>query len=194
MKNLVSLGLGSNLFLGPIPDGPFSCRGLKALNLAHNNLSGELPNNFKNLKSLTQLSLSNTSLSNILSALRILQHCRNLSMLVLTRNFLDEQIPNDVSLEFKNLNSLILANCQLRGPIPQWLSHCHNLQFLDLSWNHLGGNIPSWFGKFESLFYLDLSNNSLKGEIPKSLTELQSLISGNITIEEPNLSFLFDLA
>ncbi|KAM4088231.1 hypothetical protein ACB094_07G055300 [Castanea mollissima] len=185
MKNLVSLGLGSNLFHGPIPNSLSSCRGLKTLNLARNNLSGELPNDFKNLKSLTQLSLSNTSLSNILSTLRILQHCRNLSMLVLARNFHDEQIPNDVSLEFKNLNSLILANCQLSGPIPEWLSRCHKLQFLDLSWNHLGGNIPSWFGKFESLFYLDLSNNSLKGEIPKSLTELRSLISGKVTIEEP---------
>ncbi|KAM4098316.1 hypothetical protein ACJW30_07G068200 [Castanea mollissima] len=181
--------LGSNLFHGLIPNSLFSCRGLKALNLGRNNLGGKLPNNLKNLKSLTQLSLSNTSLSNILSALRILQHCRNLSMLGLTRNFHDEQIPNEVSLEFKNLNSLILANCQLRGPIPQWLSGCHNLQFLDLSWNHLGGNIPSWVGKFNSLFYLDLSNNSLKGEIPKSLTELQSLISGKVTIEEPVSSF-----
>ncbi|KAK4564214.1 hypothetical protein RGQ29_006338 [Quercus rubra] len=189
MKNLVSLGLGNNLFHGPIPDSLSSCRGLKTLNLGRNNLSGELPNNFKNLKSLTQLSLSNTSLSNILSTLRILQHCRNLSMLVLTRNFHDEQIPNDVSLEFKNLNSLIIGNCQLRGPIPEWLSRCHKLQFLDLAWNHLGGNIPSWFGKFESLFYLDLSNNSLKGAIPKSLTELRSLISGKVTIEEPVSSF-----
>ena len=94
-----------------------------------------------------------------------------------------------MSLEFKNLNSLILANCQLRGPIPQWLSRCHNLQFLDLSWNHLGGNLPSWVGKFDSLFYLDLSNNSLKGELPKSLTELQCLISGKMTIEEPVSSF-----
>ena len=69
------------------------------------------------------------------------------------------------------------------------MSRCHKLQFLDLSFNHLGGNIPSWFGKFESLFYLDLSNNSLKGEIPKSLAELRSLISGNVTIEEPVPSF-----
>ena len=90
MKNLVSLGLGSNLFHGPIPNSLSSCRGLKAPNLGRNNLGGELPNNFKNLKSLTQLSLSNTSLSNILSALRILQHCRNLSMLGLARNFHDE--------------------------------------------------------------------------------------------------------
>ena len=87
MKNLVSLGLGSNLFHGPIPNSLSSCRGLKAPNLGRKNLGGELTNNFKNLKSLTQLSLSNTSLSNILSALRILQHCRNLSMLGLARNF-----------------------------------------------------------------------------------------------------------
>ncbi|XP_065623938.1 phytosulfokine receptor 1 [Quercus suber] len=93
-------------------------------------------------------------------------------------------MPNDENLHFKNLNSLLLSNCQLKGPIPQWLSRCHKLQFLELSWNHLGGNIPSWVGKFDSLFYLDLSNNSLKGEIPKSLTELQSLVSGKVTIEE----------
>ncbi|XP_030942710.1 phytosulfokine receptor 1-like [Quercus lobata] len=191
MKNLVSLGLGSNLFHSPIPDSLFSCRGLKALDLARNNLGGELPNNFKNLKSLTQLSLSNTSLSNILSALTILQHCSNLSMLVLSMNFHDEQMPNDENLHFENLNSLLLSNCQLRGPIPQWLSRCHKLQFLELSWNHLGGNIPSWVGKFDSLFYLDLSNNSLKGEIPKSLTELQSLISGKVTIEGPISAFEF---
>ncbi|KAL4614873.1 hypothetical protein ACB092_07G084000 [Castanea dentata] len=189
MKNFVSLDLGSNLFLGPIPEGLSSCRRLKTLNLARNNLGGELPNSYKNLKALTHLSLSNTSLSNILSTLKILQYCRNLSMLVLTMNFHDEQMPNDENLQFKNLESLILANCKLRGSIPQWLSSCHKLQLLDLSWNHLGGNIPSWFGKFESLFYLDFSNNSFKGEIPKSLTELQSLIIGNITIEEPVSSF-----
>ena len=110
-------------------------------------------------------------------------------MLVLKMNFHDEQMPNDENLHLKSLNSLILANCKLRGSIPQWLSSCHKLQLLVLSWNHLGGSIPSWFGKFESLFYLDLSKNSLKGEIPKSLTELQSLISGNITIDEPVSSF-----
>ena len=41
---------------------------------------------------------------------------------------------------------------------------------------------------------MDLSNNSLKGEIPKSLSELQSLISGNITIDEPVSSFQFHTA
>ena len=115
-------------------------------------------------------------------------------MLALSMNFHDEQMPNYENLLFKNLESLILGNCKLRGSIPQWLSSCHKLRLLDLSWNHLVGSVPSWFGKFESLFYSDLSMNSLQGEIPKSLTELRSLISGNITIEEPDSSFQFHLA
>ena len=115
-------------------------------------------------------------------------------MLALSMNFHDEQMPNYENLLFKNLESLILGNCKLRGSIPQWLSSCHKLRLLDLSWNHLVGSVPSWFGKFESLFYSDLSINSLQGEIPKSLTELQSLISGNITIEEPDSSFQLHFA
>jgi Leucine-rich repeat (LRR) protein len=111
-------------------------------------------------------------------------------MLVLTLNFLDEEMPADVNLQFKNLKGLSLANCKLRGSIPRWLNGCSMLELLDLSWNHLGGTIPSWIGEFESLFYLDLSNNSFKGEVPKSLTLLQSLISGNISLEEPISSFL----
>jgi len=189
MKNLVSLDLGSNLFHGPIPDSLSFCQRLIVLNLARNNLNSELPNDFKNLQALTHLSFSNTRLVNISSTLEILQHCRNLSILVLSLNFYDEEIPDNVNMQFNNLKGLVLGNCKLRGSIPQWLSSCHKLQLLDLSWNHLGGTIPSWFGEFESLFYLDLSNNSFKGEIPKSLTLLQTLISGNISLEEPVSSF-----
>jgi len=189
MKNLVSLDLGSNLFHGPIPDSLSFCQRLIVLNLARNNLNSELPNDFKNLQALTHLSFSNTRLVNISSTLEILQHCRNLSILVLSLNFYDEEIPDNVNMQFNNLKGLVLGNCKLRGSIPQWLSSCRKLQLLDLSWNHLGGTIPSWFGEFESLFYLDLSNNSFKGEIPKSLTLLQTLISGNISLEEPVSSF-----
>ncbi|KAG7976432.1 hypothetical protein I3843_06G148600 [Carya illinoinensis] len=185
MKNLVSLHLGSNLFSGPIPDGLSFCLRLTALMLGHNNLKGELPINFKNLEALAHLSLSNNSLENISSALEILQHCKNLSMLALTFNFYDEEVPNSGNLQFQNLRSLFLAKCRLRGLIPQWLRSCTKLRLLDLSCNHLGGSIPSWFGKLKSLFYLDLSENSFNGEIPTSLTQIQSLRSGNVSSEEP---------
>jgi hypothetical protein len=110
-------------------------------------------------------------------------------MLVLTLNFHDEEMPNNLNLQFKNLKGLVLANCKLRGSIPRRLSGCSMLEMLDLSWNHLGGTIPSWIREFESLFFLDLSNNFFNGEIPKRLTELQTFISGNISLEKPILSF-----
>ncbi|KAK7829696.1 phytosulfokine receptor 1 [Quercus suber] len=105
----------------------------------------------------------------------------------IARNYLEKDICKAYGIKpEKALTHLSLSNTSLIC--------CHKLLLLDLSWNHLVGSVPSWFGKFESLFYLDLSINSLQGEIPKSLTVLQSLISGNITIEEPDSSFQLSLA
>ncbi|KAI3698477.1 hypothetical protein L2E82_42051 [Cichorium intybus] len=191
MVNLTSLDLGSNNFSGTIPANLASCLKLKAINLARNNLIGEVPETFKNFPSLSYLSLSNCSLNNISTALKVLQHCPNLTVLVLTINFYNEQLPPDDDLQFKALKALVIANCRLTGSIPPWLNGLTQLQLLDLSWNHLTGSIPGYFGDFKSLFYLDLSNNSLSGEIPKNLTQLQSLISRDISLEEPSPDFPF---
>nr|GEX26021.1 phytosulfokine receptor 1 [Tanacetum cinerariifolium] len=191
MVNLASLDLGTNNFSGNIPSNLASCRKLKALNLARNKLVGQIPESFKNFESLSYLSLSNCSFSNLSKSLIILQHCPNLSVLVLTMNFHTEQLPSDNELQFKSLKALVIANCRLTGSIPSWLNGLTQLQLLDLSWNDLTGTIPSYLGDFKSLFYLDLSNNSLSGEIPKSLTQLQSLISRDISLEEPSPDFPF---
>ncbi|KAM2658295.1 hypothetical protein EV2_021021 [Malus domestica] len=189
MISLTSLDLGSNQFDGPIPSNLPSCRHLSDVNLARNNFTGEIPENFKNFHSLSYLSLSNCSLSNISSALQILQQCHNLTTLVLTLNFHGEQFPADPTLHFEKLKVLIIAYCRLTGSIPQWLSTSSRLQLLDISWNQLEGTIPVWFGNFSSLFYLDISNNSLSGEIPRSLTGLWSFINGRSSTEEPSPDF-----
>ncbi|KAK1438210.1 hypothetical protein QVD17_04016 [Tagetes erecta] len=191
MVNLTSLDLGTNNFSGTIPANLASCRKLKALNLARNKLVGQIPESFKNFESLSYLSLSNCSFSNLSSSLKVLQHCPNLTVLVLTMNFNSEQLPSDDDLQFKSLKALVIANCRLTGNIPMWLSGLTKLQLLDLSWNHLTGTIPAYLGDFNSLFYLDLSNNSLSGEIPKNLTLLPSLISREISLEEPSPDFPF---
>ncbi|XP_050131274.1 phytosulfokine receptor 1-like isoform X3 [Malus sylvestris] len=189
MTSLTSLDLGSNRFDGPIPSNLPSCQHLNTVNLARNNFTGEIPESFKSFHSLSYISLSNCSLSNISSALQILQQCQNLTTLVLTLNFRSEQFPADPTLHFEKLKVLVIANCRLTGVIPQWLSTSSRLQLLDISWNQLEGTIPVWFGNFSSLFYLDMSNNSLTGEIPRSLTGLPSLINGRIFIEEPSPDF-----
>ncbi|KMZ76287.1 Receptor kinase [Zostera marina] len=173
------IDLGSNSLSGGIPSQLSSCISLRTLNLAKNNLSGEIPKSFANLKELSSLSLSINWLTNLTSAMTILQHCPNLTSLVLTRNFIGETLPAELGIipdGFPKLSLLVIANCGLKGGIPPWLSNFRNLQLLDISWNHLNGRIPDWFGDFDSMFYLDLSNNSLSGEIPLNLTKIAWLV------------------
>ncbi|GKB44149.1 concanavalin A-like lectin/glucanase [Tanacetum coccineum] len=106
MVNLASLDLGTNNFSGNIPGNLASCRKLKALNLARNKLVGQISESFKNFESLSYLSLSNCSFNNLSKSLKILQHCPNLSVMVLTMNFHTEQLPSDDELQFKSLKAL----------------------------------------------------------------------------------------
>ncbi|CAH8382398.1 unnamed protein product [Eruca vesicaria subsp. sativa] len=193
MSNLTSLNLGTNRFNSSFFEHLPSCRKLSYVNLARNHFDGQVPESFKDFHSLSYLSLSNCSLVNISSTLHILQHCKNLTTLVLTLNFHGEMLPDDRSLHFKKLKVLVVPNCRLTGSVPRWLSKSTNLELLDLSWNSLTGAIPNWIGGFTNLFFLDLSNNSFTGEIPKSLTKLRSFISRGISAEEPYPDFTFYL-
>ncbi|XP_023517407.1 phytosulfokine receptor 1 [Cucurbita pepo subsp. pepo] len=186
MKSLVTLDLGTNRFHGSIPSNLPSCTQLRSINLARNNLGGQIPESFRNFQSLSYLSLTNTSIVNVSSALNILQHCKNLSTMVLTFNFRGEVLEDDPNLHFKSLQVFIIANCGLKGIIPQWLRGSRKLQLLDLSWNRLGGTIPPWFSELQSLFYLDLSNNSFTGYIPKEMTIMRSFIDRKFSPDEPS--------
>lgn len=191
MVNLTSLDLATNHFSGPIPENLPYCLHLNNINLARNNFTGAIPESYKDFHSLSYFSLSNSTNTNLSAALGILQHCKNLTTLVLSLNFHDDELPADPSFHFEKLKILVIASCRLKGSVPQWLSKSKKLQLLDLSWNHLGGSLPAWLGDFGSLFYLDLSNNSFTGEIPKNLTGLPSLIYREISLEEPSPDFPF---
>ncbi|CAN8301988.1 unnamed protein product [Cochlearia groenlandica] len=180
LPDLCVLDLASNHFSGVLPDSLGGCPEMKILSLAKNGFSGKIPDTFKNLKSLLFLSLSNNSFVDLSEAMNVLRHCRNLSTLILSKNFMGEEIAKDVA-GFESLSILALGNCGLRGRIPSWLLNCKKLQVLDLSWNRFYGTIPRWIGHMESLFYVDFSNNTLTGEIPLAITELKSLIHLNCT-------------
>lgn len=179
LSNLCSLDLASNHFTGPLPRSLSYCHELKVLSLARNGLNGSIPESYANLTSLLFVSFSNNSLVNLSGAVSVLQQCKNLTTLILTRNFHGEEIPESAVPGFDSLMVLALGNCGLKGHIPSWLSKCRKLAVLDLSWNYLNGSIPSWIGQMDSLFYLDFSNNSLTGEVPKSLTEMRGLMCPN---------------
>lgn len=181
MIHITYLDLHSNIFDGPIPAELSACHQLTYLDLGRNQkLLSELPSSFQNLRALKHLLLMKASLVNFYAAFQALQHCGNLTTLILNGNFMNEEIPQNPDLQFQMLKTLVIANSQVRGSLPVWLRSCTNLQLLDLSWNQLSGTIPTWVGELNHLFYLDLSLNSLTGGMPESFAKL-----GNHT----NLSF-----
>lgn len=178
---LRSVDLGNNLFRGTLPVTLFSCKTLTAIRLATNKLTGEILPDIASLQSLSFLSLSNNSLSNMTNAIRILTGCKNLSTLILSKNFYDEELPGDVNLigsaMFQNIQILGLGGCRFTGRVPMWLSNLVKLEVLDLSYNNITGSVPGWFGTLPNLFYLDLSYNLLTGYFPMELIGLRRLAS-----------------
>ncbi|XP_072972546.1 tyrosine-sulfated glycopeptide receptor 1-like [Typha angustifolia] len=178
LSNLETIDLGINNFTGGIPESIYAYGSLNALRLSANNLTGQVSPEISNLQALSFLSLSHNNLANISGTLNILQKCKNLTAILLGGNFKGEALPDiDWVGGFQSLQILSLANCQLTGQIPFWLSKLTNLEVLDLAGNKLTGTIPSWFNTLPKLFHLGIAVNYLSGEIPQAITEMPLLAS-----------------
>ncbi|KAJ4719265.1 Receptor kinase [Melia azedarach] len=181
LTQLNTLDLGNNNFTGSLPQSLYSCKNLTAVRLASNQLEGQISPDILALQSLSFLSLSQNRLTNITGAIKILMGCKNLTTLIITTNFMNEQMPHDENLVdpggFQNLQVLGLGGCQFSGPVPNWLAKLKKLEVLDLSVNRFTGSIPGWLGNLTNLFYIDLSHNQLSGEFPMELTLLSALAS-----------------
>nr|XP_008384484.2 receptor-like protein 3 [Malus domestica] len=183
LTQLSKLDFFANLFTGILPISLYSCKSLKALRLAENNLEGQIQPEIVSLKSLSFLSLSENRLTNATGAMKILMGCKSLRVLLLSENFLGEEMPDvdimDESSGFQNLSISSFYRCQLTGQVPLWLLKLKKLEVLDLSFNRLTGPIPGWLGTLPSLFLLILNHNLISGEFPKELCRLQALVSQN---------------
>lgn len=185
LTQLVTIDLGNNNFIGRIPTSLFACKSLNAIRLATNKFTGEIPPDIVALQSLSFLSISNNSFTNILGAIKVLKACRNLSTLIMAKNFYNESFPGNDSLiandEFQNIRILGFGGCNFTGQVPSWLAKLGKLEVLDLSENNFTGPVPSWLRNMPRLFWLDMSQNFLSGNFPIQLTELQTLSTQNGT-------------
>ncbi|KAL6203808.1 hypothetical protein ACLB2K_027507 [Fragaria x ananassa] len=181
LGQLRKLDFVSNHFTGILPISLYSCKSLRAIRLSHNNLEGQIQPEIASLKHLSFLSLSGNRLTNLTGAMDILKGCRNLTVLILSYNFIGEEMPDGDHIAdfdgFQNLRILALNDCGLTGQIPMWLSKLKKLEILDMSSDRITGSIPTWLGTSPTLFSINLRSNLISGQIPKELCTLPMLVS-----------------
>uniref|UniRef100_A0A7N0U3J5 non-specific serine/threonine protein kinase n=1 Tax=Kalanchoe fedtschenkoi TaxID=63787 RepID=A0A7N0U3J5_KALFE len=74
-----------------------------------------------------------------------------------------------------HLQTMLLQNNRILGPVPAEIGKLSELRTLDLSGNRFAGEIPSSLGALAHLSYLRLSRNKLSGLIPSSVAQLTGL-------------------
>ncbi|KAM3337506.1 hypothetical protein P3S68_031831 [Capsicum galapagoense] len=138
------LDLAKNNLSGEIPQCLGSITALQVLDMRHNNLSGNLPRAFSNGSSLRSLNLHG--------------------------NKLEGEIPRSLA-NCKELEVLDLGDNHLIGTFPMWLGTLPKLQVLILRSNKLHGSIGTLRNEnmFLKLVIIDLSYNAFSGNLPKSL-------------------------
>ncbi|CAN6202266.1 unnamed protein product [Urochloa humidicola] len=138
-------------------------RGLRQLHLEDNAISGSIPPNISVLVNLTYLNLSNNLLNGSIPP--ELSGMRRLERLYLSNNLLSGEIPNTLG-EIPHLGLVDLSGNRLSGSIPDTFSNLTQLRRLMLHHNALSGAIPPSLGDCPNLEILDLSHNALEGPIP----------------------------
>ncbi|XP_037445878.1 receptor-like protein 3 [Triticum dicoccoides] len=208
LQNLKSLDLIKNNLNGIVPESIYSCSNLTALRLSGNHFHGEISLRIGNLKHLSFLSLVRNSFTNITKTLHALESCRNISILLIGRNFMNEAMPQDEIIDgFQNLQFLSMCQCSLTGRIPAWLSKLTSLkiacteqekrnllQFLAglsrdggiaTSWHNSGTDCCEWEGIScngdGAVTGVSLESKGLEGPISPFLANLTSLLRVNLS-------------
>ncbi|KAI4353577.1 hypothetical protein L6164_002515 [Bauhinia variegata] len=146
-SHVIAVRLPATGLRGCIPANTLGAlKGLTALSLRSNTLSGKLPPDILSLPSLRFIYLQHNNFSGDIAQFLSLR----LSIVDLSHNSFTGKIPTSIR-NLENLTGLYLQNNSLIGHIPH--VNLPKLKNLNLSYNHLKGPIPSAFHKFsESSF------------------------------------------
>lgn len=150
-----------------------NCSDLQELELAGNNLGGQIPSIIGDLSSnLVQIHLDENLIHGSIPA--EISNLVNLTLLNLSSNLLNGSIPHEFS-RMQKLERVYLSNNSLSGLIPASIGNIPQLGLLDLSKNKFSGSIPDSFANLSQLRRLLLYQNQLSGTIPRSLGNCSNL-------------------
>ncbi|KAL2967348.1 hypothetical protein AAZX31_16G171400 [Glycine max] len=176
-RDVIQLDLSSNSFSESMND--FLCNDqeepmqLEFLNLASNNLSGEIPDCWMNWTFLVDVNLqSNHFVGNLPSSMGSLSELQSLQI---RNNTLSGIFPTSLK-KTNQLKSLDLGENNLSGSIPPWVGEkLSNMKILRLRSNSFSGHIPNEICQMSHLQVLDLAKNNLSGNIPSCFNNLSAM-------------------
>ncbi len=173
MGQVTRIDIANNNLTGQIPFELGQLSSLEWLNLGRNRLTGSISPELGQLSSLKNLTLEQNQFTGSIPP--ELGQLSTLSrVLDLRFNELTGDIPPELG-NLANLAGLRLNNNQLTGEIPPELVQLSGLKNLSLNDNQLTGEIPPELGQISGLQRLLLSGNQLTGSIPPELGQLSSL-------------------
>ncbi|KAJ0027806.1 hypothetical protein Pint_34903 [Pistacia integerrima] len=174
--SLQKLQLANNQIEGQVPGFPDAASSLlDTLDLSGNRLEGPIPMSVFKLHNLKILILSSNKFSGTIR-LDTIQGLRNLTRLELSYNRLVVNASGSDYSFLPQISTLRLASCKL-SVIPE-LKNQSKLSILDLSDNQISGEVPNWIWEVGNggLAYLNLSHNLLRGlQEPYNLSNLSVL-------------------
>jgi hypothetical protein len=149
MKNLKSIVLADNLFIGNIPDLK-SLTSLEEVNFDGNKLGPQFPSLGKNLVKI-----------------------------ILSKNSIRSQIPPQFITHFDKLQIFDISSNNFVGKIPFSMFSLPSLNYLDLSSNKFSGNLSMNLPCSSSLNYVDISHNFLVGKLPPCIIKSKAKVLYN---------------
>ncbi|KAK9291680.1 hypothetical protein L1049_019629 [Liquidambar formosana] len=171
-NSLVSLNLAQNQVEGNLHDSLGSLSSLQELDISYNQMNGTIPQSIGQLSQLVSLSLTSNSWEGVLTE----AHFLNLTRL---KNFwigttLKKSLRFNVShgwIPPFHLKSIRLQNCQVGPKFPAWLQSQRDLQHITLSSTGISDIVPGdWISNLSSQIHvLDLSDNQFRGKLPQFL-------------------------
>ncbi|KAL2577785.1 hypothetical protein AAZV13_16G158500 [Glycine max] len=172
------LNLASNNLSGEIPDCWMNWTLLVDVNLQSNHFVGNLPQSMGSLAELQSLQIRNNTLSGIFPT--SLKKNNQLISLDLGENNLSGTIPTWVGENLLNVKILRLRSNSFAGHIPSEICQMSHLQVLDLAQNNLSGNIRSCFSNLSAMTLMNQSTDpriysQAQSSMPYS--SMQSIVS-----------------
>ncbi|XP_019166669.1 PREDICTED: probable LRR receptor-like serine/threonine-protein kinase At3g47570 [Ipomoea nil] len=182
LPNLGYLNLGANYIGGVIPPHISNASNLVGLDLGQNQFVGFIPNSLGNLAQLKYLRLAKNNLTTDpqFSLITSLANCRYIQVLQLSLNPLNAVLPNTIGNLSTTLRSFLVAECNIKGRIPEEIGNLSSLYKLILAYNDIIGFLPTTIQVLQSLQLFDISGSRLIGSFPDVICELRNLFWINL--------------